>query len=119
MITSILLIAGCSSSMAEKVDPEQARSALNTALDAWKGGKSNSDLAALEPSLLMNESDWSAGNRLLDYKMEENGRLHGRQVRWVVQIKLQDKSGKVRERKATYIIDTIPRIVIVRDTFAS
>jgi acyl-ACP thioesterase len=44
--------------------------------------------------------------------------LSGRQVHAHVRIKLQDRTGKIVEQRATYIIDTTPRIVIVRDTFA-
>lgn len=115
----VVSLAGCGKQLPENVDPEQARQALQTGLDAWKAGKSNVELGSLQPPIVMNEADWTNGGRLVDYKMNETGTLDGRQVRWVVQIKLQDKTGKVSERKATYIIDTIPRIVIVRDTFAS
>jgi hypothetical protein len=112
-------LAGCGQPVAEAVDPDQAKQALRTALDAWKGGKTSAELEAQQPSIIMNESDWTGGSRLLDFTMDEAGRLDGRQVRWVVRIKLQDRSGKVTERKANYIIDTVPRIVIVRDSFAS
>ena len=115
----VVLLPGCGKQLAENVDPDQAKQALQTALEAWKSGKSNADLGSLQPPIVMNEADWTNGGRLLDYKMNEAGSLDGRQVRWVVQIKVQDKAGKVSERKATYIIDTTPRIVIVRDNFAS
>ena len=87
-------------------------------MEAWKSGSPREELESRQPSILVNESDWSKEKRLLDYNLHEKGELDGRQVRWVVQLKLQDKNGKVTERKATYIIDTIPRIVIVRDMFA-
>jgi len=118
-VCGVIILAGCGKQLAENVDPDQVRQALQTVLEAWKAGKSNAELGSLHPSIVMNEADWTNGGRLLDYKMNETGSLDGRQVRWVVQIKLQDKSGKVSERKATYIVDTVPRIVIVRDTFAS
>lgn len=118
-VCCVVLLTGCGKQLAENVDPDQAKQALQTALDAWKDGKSNAELGSLQPPIVMNEADWTNGGRLLDYKMDAAGTVDGRQVRWVVQIKLQDKAGKVSERKATYIIDTVPRIVIVRDTFAS
>jgi hypothetical protein len=113
----VFCLVGCGGYQhAENVDLGQAQSALRTALEAWKDGKANADL---QPTIIMNESDWTSGCRLLDFRMEESGVLDGRQARWVAHIKLQDRSGAVKEHKATYIIDTIPRIVIVRDTFAS
>ena len=60
----------------------------------------------------------AAGKRLLDFK-KEKGALSGRQVRCRVRITLQDRENKTVERDAVYLIDTIPRIVIVRDSFAS
>jgi hypothetical protein len=118
LLALALCFAGCGYQHASNVDPTDAGKVLKTALDAWKDGKNNEELAKLSPSIIMNESDWTSGNQLLEYKMNENGVLDGRQVRWVVQIKLQDKTGKVSDRKATYIVDTNPQVVIVRDTFA-
>jgi hypothetical protein len=99
-------------------DIEQAGPALRTALGAWKDGKSQDDLAN-QDAIVMNEDDWREGKRLLDFTMEDKGSLSGRQVVWKAQIKLQDKSGTTEDRKATYVIDTTPRLVIVRDRFAS
>jgi len=114
----VSFLSGCGHSNAENVNPDQAGEALRTALNAWKEGKTRADLEGQLPSIIMNEGDWDSANRLLEFKMEDAGQLDGRQMRWVVQIKLQDKNGKVTDRKASYIIDTIPRIVIVRDPFA-
>jgi hypothetical protein len=114
----ICFLLGCGQ-RAENADLEQAEPALRTALEAWKGGKSQEDLAGQTPSILMNEDDWRVGKRLLDFKMDDQGALSGRQVVWHAQIKLQDNSGKTEDRRATYVIDTTPRIVIVRDKFAS
>jgi hypothetical protein len=118
LICSVGFLSGCGQRLAENVSPDEAGDALRNALGAWKEGKTPANLEGQQPSIIMNELDWSSGNRLLDFKMNDAGSLDGRQVRWVVQMKLQDKNGKVSDRKATYIIDTIPRIVIVRDTFA-
>jgi hypothetical protein len=111
--------AGCGGrKLAPNSDVDAADQALRTALEAWKSGKSQTELEAGQPSILMNEDDWRVGKRLLEFKMEPSG-LSGRQVRCKVHIKLQDKDQKPAERDAVYIIDTIPRIVIVRDSFAS
>ena len=111
------LVLGCVKGPAESADINQAGPALRTALEAWKSGKSQQELADQQPSIIMNEDDWRERKRLIDYRMEEEGTLHGRQVVWRVQIKLQDKSGKAEDHKAKYVIDTTPRIVIVRDRF--
>ncbi len=113
------LVPGCGKGPAEPADVDQAGPALRAALEAWKGGKSQQELAAGEPSILMNEDDWRVGKRLVHFEMEDKGSLSGRQVVWKVQIQLHDKDGKNEDRKATYVIDTTPRLVIVRDRFAS
>jgi len=87
-------------------------------LEAWKSGKSQDELQKGSPSILMNEDDWRTGKRLLDFKMEKPA-LSGRQVRCRVHITLQEAGDKSVDRDAVYIIDTTPRIVIVRDSFAS
>jgi hypothetical protein len=112
------LLAGCDRPVTERVNPDQAGDALRTALTAWKDGKTPEELEAQQPSIIMNEEAWRAGNSLLEFTLDPAGTMDGRQVRWVVQIKLRDKSGKETTRKATYTVDTIPRIVIVRDPFA-
>ena len=118
IILTLCLLPGCHRTLHADVSPADADKALQTALEAWKGGKSQADLEKGQPSIIMNEDDWRTGKQLLEFKME-NGSLSGRQVRCKVHIKLQDKDGKATEKDATYIIDTTPRIVIVRDTFAS
>jgi hypothetical protein len=112
------LLSGCGQRVTENVSPDQAGDALRTALTAWKDGKTHEELKAQQPSIILNDTDLDAGKRLLEFQMDSAGKMDGRQVRWTVQLKLQDKDGKVTERKATYIIDTIPSIVIVRDPFA-
>jgi hypothetical protein len=99
-------------------DMEQAGPALRASLEAWKAGSSQKELASQNPPIVMNEDDWREGKSLLDYKMEEAGIMHGRQVVWWVQIKLKDKKGKTEDRRAKYVIDTTPQLVIVRDRFA-
>jgi hypothetical protein len=115
----ILAVPGCSRGVSEPSNIDQAGPALRTALETWKGGSAVEDLAQATPSIIMNETEWASGKRLADFKMEEKGSMLGRQVRWQVQLKLKDKDGRTVDRRATYIIDTTPRIVIVRDLFGS
>jgi hypothetical protein len=115
---SLGLLQGCGRGLDKDADQEEGVKALHTALTAWKDGKPQAELEAMSPSILVNDDDWRTGKRLLDFKVEESG-LSGRQVRCRARIKLGGKDGKAVEQRATYIIDTTPRLVIVRDTFAS
>jgi hypothetical protein len=115
----LCFIPACGKGPAAPADVNQAGSALQTALDAWKSGKSQKDLAEQNPSIIMNEDDWRVGKRLIHFEIKDAGVLTGRQVVSKVQIQLEDKDGKKEDCNATYVIDTTPRIVIVRDLFAS
>ena len=118
IVLAFCLLPGCGRKLDRDADPDEGDKALRTALEAWKDGKTPADLEQGTPSIIMNEDDWRTGKRLLDFHMEK-GSLSGRQVRCRVRIKLQGKDGKTVDRDAVYIIDTTPRIVIVRDSFAS
>jgi hypothetical protein len=115
---ALCLLPGCGRGLDSNADQDTADKALQTALEAWKSGKSPNDLEKEHPSIIMNEDDWRTGKRLLEFKMEK-GTLSGRQVRCRVRLKLQDKDNTTVDRDATYTIDTTPRIVIVRDLFAT
>jgi hypothetical protein len=119
VVLFLSLATGCSNQMAQDVDPSQAGEHLRTALEAWKNGKTRAELEDQSPSIVMNDAAWTSGNQLLEFKMDDAGHLDGRQMLWEVQMKLQDKAGKVSNQKITYIIDTNPRIVIVRNPFAT
>jgi hypothetical protein len=117
-ITLLCWLPGCGGGLGPDADSVTADKALQTALEAWKSGKSPADLEKGRPSIIMNEDDWRMGKRLLDFKMDK-GSLSGRQVRCRARLKLKDRDDKTIDREAVYIIDTTPRIVIVRDSFAS
>ena len=115
---SIGLLHGCGRGLDKDADPDEGRKALQTALEAWKDGKLPEELERMTPPIIMNEDVWRSGAGLLDFKVEGIA-IAGRQVRAEVRIKLKDKNGKTQDQRATYIIDTTPRIVIVRDIFSS
>jgi hypothetical protein len=115
---SVCLLQGCGRGLDKDADPEEGLKALHTALAAWKDGKPQAELEAMSPSIVVNDDDWRTGKRLLEFKVEES-ELSGRQVRCRARIKLAGKDGRAVQQRATYIIDTTPRLVIVRDTFAS
>jgi hypothetical protein len=113
-----VFLSGCRRAVAPDADVDVADGALRTAMNAWKDGKSQADLENGQPSIIVNEDDWRTGKKLMDFKMEHPA-LSGRQIRCRVRLNLKEKDGKTVERNATYIVDTTPRIVIVRDMFAS
>jgi len=112
LMVVLALQLGCGGSIDKDSSAVDGGKALRTALEAWKAGK---EPASLEPDIIMNELEWRNGKKLVDFKMPETSTMHGRQVRWEVDLTIQDKAGAKKDQKAKYIIDTVPRIVIVRD----
>jgi hypothetical protein len=108
----LALPAGCGQRPPPEADPDKAREALNTALDAWKKGEKPEALQGRSPAIYFNEPQWYEGRKLLDYKVEDGpGQTKGRSIRYSVVLSLE--GGTKAQRKVVYQIDTSPRIVIV------
>jgi hypothetical protein len=110
------LLAGCSSKVDPPVDTGKAGEVIKTALDAWKQGEAYGSLKKRSPPLTFTDHDWEAGNKLVDYSLGAI-ELRGRQCHCPVTLSLQDKDGKTDKREVSYVIDTVPSVVIVRDMF--
>lgn len=111
-LTTLLL--GCSKPLEEPVDPGKATDVLNAAFGAWKEGEGYGELKRRQPAIYFNEPEWEAGKKLLNYDLGPVT-LTGRQGRCSVKLTLQDKAGKVTERKIGYQVDTTPNMVITRE----
>ncbi len=108
-------IAGCGSKDApQPIDTAEAGRHLESALQSWKADEPFSGLAERSPSIVFNEPLWQEGIKLLNYVLEPV-ELQGRQGRCTAKLSLKDKAGKQSERRIGYVIDTVPRIVIVRE----
>jgi hypothetical protein len=111
----LALVCGCGGSdLPPPVDPADAGRQLGATLEAWKKGEPYESLTAKDPPVVFNEPLWKDGTRLLGYEVGAV-EMHGRQGRCTAKLNLQDKSGKQYERRIGYQIDTVPRIVIVRE----
>jgi hypothetical protein len=110
----LALVLGCGSKLDPPVDPDQAGAVLQTAFESWKQGDSYGDLAKRDPPIVFSEPEWAAGKKLVDFKLGKV-ELMGRQGRCTVKLTLKDKEGNTKDRQIGYQIDTIPRVVIVRE----
>lgn len=108
------LLGGCGPDLPPPVDAGEAGRQLDSALRAWKDGRPHAALAAGDPPVVFNEPLWRDGTRLLSYELGEV-RLHGRQARCTAKLTLQGGNGRPGERSIGYQIDTVPRVVIVRE----
>jgi hypothetical protein len=115
VLIAALVAAGCQSgSVPPQSNPDQAREALTTALEAWKKGEPLDGLARRQPPIHFNDSK-ARETQLLDYKLEDGHTFYGQTVRIPVVLSLKRGDGSTKEKKAAYLVDTVPAVVIVPD----
>src|SRR5947209_4552527 len=117
LLASVAL--GCSGGPREasRVDAPRAREALRAALDGWKGGKAPADFKAGSPPMTVQDAEWEAGARLVDYQVSGDGRPDDANLRVPVRLTLGGSGGKTIARNVTYVVGTSPSITVFRELF--
>ena len=110
----LALLAGCGRTIDDPVNPDQAQAALQNALEAWQQGEPYGALPQRKPPVYFNEPEWRAGKKLVSFDIGKV-ELMGRQGRASVKLVLRDAANKDTERTISYLIDTTPQVVIVRE----
>lgn len=111
---TLLLAAGCSSSLPPAADADKARSAMQTVLDAWQKGEVPQSLQKATPAIHVNDPEWSSGVKLVKYQILSD-QTNGQSRRCEVLLTTEAKGGPSKEEQASYTIDTEPAIVVARD----
>jgi hypothetical protein len=113
----LFVTAGCSGRgeppVETRYDPEQARTALIAALDAWKKGEGKS-LSKRNPPIRFVDDDLLAGLRLSDYEIEEPDLPFKPHKDVSVILALRDARGKSVRREARYQVGTDPTLAVLR-----
>ena len=99
---------------AAPVEPEKARAALRTALDAWKAGRPIESLAGESPPIVAQDFDWMAGGRLVEYQVLGDGTAEDANLRVRVELTVRNPHGRTSTKTVAYIVGT-DRDVICRD----
>jgi hypothetical protein len=108
-------LVGCGSGgNAHTADPDQARTALRTALDAWKAGEKQESLENLTPPIHVKDVDWKDGFVLVGYNADRDGRLAGYDMSYHVVLELKSPKGKSLKKDAIYTVTTRPELLISR-----
>jgi hypothetical protein len=112
----VFLIAGCGDPppLPMAATPESSREALTAALDGWKAGKKPADLLAANPPLTFVDDDINTPSKLLDYKVEGEGRPLGTGFNYTVSLTLE-RDGATRTKKAKYTVATTPNRAVIKD----
>jgi hypothetical protein len=109
----LLATAGCGNSLPPKADPEQARAALQTALDSWQKGEDREALTGRSPPIHFTDLDRRAGKALARFQLEGQAAFHGQSAVLTAVLSLKNQDGSTREKKTAYQIDIGSAVVIV------
>jgi hypothetical protein len=115
-LAAAAMLAGCSATeRAAPVDASRARDALKTALDGWKKGDTPDVMKDSSPPITVQDFDWMAGARLVDYQVDGDGREADTNLYIPVKLTLRTKQGKEIKKKVSYVVATSPRLMVFRD----
>jgi hypothetical protein len=110
---ALVLGGGCSPS-ARPSDPNEGRKALQTMLDAWKGGAKPESFASQNPSIHASDGDWRSGLVLQSYRAVGEGMLVGSDLNYAVELQLKNNRGRVTKKSAVYAVTTHPMLLVLR-----
>jgi hypothetical protein len=115
---ALVCLGGCGPA-GKPADAGTARSTLERALDAWKGGTALEDFRE-SSGVAVVDWQWGKGtNKLVKYSIEGESKSAGFDLRFKVKLSIQDKDGKTSEQNSSYTVGTNPKLVVVRDEDAS
>jgi hypothetical protein len=112
ILLGALACAGCASSLPPAADAQQARTAMETALDAWQRGDTRESLSGRTPPIQFSDLHWAKCYRLVKYEITKE-EPRGLSQRLTVKLALEGKDGQRRDATTVYLADTQPRVVIV------
>lgn len=115
ILVAAVLPAGCGAP--RPADPDLARKTLTTALDAWRDGRSVDEVTAGSPPITVNDPAWKSGYKLNGYKIAETTKSVGWDLKFPVELSLQDPKGKARTENAKYTVSVEPSLTVIRSPF--
>jgi hypothetical protein len=115
MVFLLLLTACGGRPLPAPADPELAREALRSALDAWARGEKSGSLHNGAPPVHVTDGDWDKGLRLDKYQLTPAGQVNGPELRCPAQLSLRDKRGRSFKKQVVYLVGTGPLVSIARE----
>ncbi len=116
LVLCLLLSAGCFGRPGlTPVDAEQARQVLNISLENWKRQASPESLEHGSPSIMVQDTDWEYGMKLVAYKVLGPGQEQDAVLRCPVELVLRDRDGKEQRKTVRYLVRTSPSAAVFRE----
>lgn len=115
---AVLWMAGCGglSTLDMATTPAEAKATITEALDSWKKGVTQKALAEGKPPLYLQDNSFAKGIQLVDYSFENDGKVLGTGISFIVNLKLKGEGGEGKSRRVAYRVVTKPnRSVAVED----
>ena len=109
------IVSGCTDKAGAPVKLDVAQQTLLSAMEAWKDGKEAEDLLAEKPSIVVQESEWVEGTKLLEYEIVSDDQATGPNLIATVKLKLSKSDGTVTSKTATYVVGTSPGLTVYRN----
>jgi hypothetical protein len=98
----------------QPADSTVARTALESALGAWRSQANLEALQQATPSITFVDPDCQSGQRLLDFQLQPGEQPLGSSIYWPVQLRIAPANGREQRLDVTYIVSTNPLIHISR-----
>jgi hypothetical protein len=110
--------SGCgNNSAAGAADTNQARSALDRALSAWRDGKTADTLKSEEPPLEASDHQWKNGLHLVKYEVQQHPLPSGSGQTFRVTLWLKDDHSRQTKVITQYDVATTSPIRVARAGF--
>ncbi len=111
----LLIVSGCADQAGAPVKLDVAQQTLLSAMEAWKDGREAEDLLNEKPSIVVQESEWIEGTKLLEYEIVSDDQPTGPNLIATVKLKLSKSDGTVTSKTATYVVGTSPGLTVYRN----
>lgn len=115
----VIGMVGCGgqSTLGMATTPADAKAAITEALDSWKKGTTQKALAEGKPPLYLQDNSFAKGVPLADYSFENDGKVVGTGISFIVNLKLKGEGGgEGKARRVAYRVVTKPnRSVALED----
>lgn len=117
VLLSVALIVACLAFGCEKqgvsANPDEARTVLKQALEAWQGGEA-AEAFKLRTNIVVADRRWMDGLALVSFDMPQQSDMNGYDWQCFVKTTVKTKDGKTVDEKTNYNVSTSPKKVVVR-----